>query len=253
LDGAAAAGDLLSTKPRPASRLGPDSIESHVSLAMSPPLPASVVAAGAVGAGSGDFLASVDDGRAGFTRSEADKLVATSLAILVDLTEQAHVFCQKLLVARTKESVDAKVSSVAFVGYFNEALVFIQATEALTSRPCAQFRGALLTQVLREVDRFFFVLLLLLLLLLNQFVFLSFFKARHHIERFHEQQKEKLTHLLANETWQQVEAPTEFQRILDRMATGDFTAENGHESNGGALDHVRLGDQSYFTVTAVLL
>ena len=112
-----------------------------------------VATAASVAAPAFSAAGSFVDGRTTFYASDAERLVVASLGIVVDMTEQAHVFCQKLLAARTKENVDAKVNSTAFAGYFNEALTFIQATEMLSNRACAQFRGALLTQVAPTSNR----------------------------------------------------------------------------------------------------
>lgn len=91
--------------------------------------------------------------RRAFTTQKCDRLLLTSSAIVVDAVEQAHVLCQQILTARNKENIDDRLPSDAFLEFFKATYGFIQATEALCGRSCAQLRGTLLTQVCFGVFR----------------------------------------------------------------------------------------------------
>lgn len=81
-------------------------------------------------------------------------------------------------------------------------------------------------------------------------------QASRYAQRFHSERKQKLSLLLDQERWRQVDIPHEFQRIIERMAAGDYAKpEMGNLISNGAGNPVLLveGKQPYTLVSASLM
>ncbi|KAH8368906.1 hypothetical protein KR200_001420 [Drosophila serrata] len=81
-------------------------------------------------------------------------------------------------------------------------------------------------------------------------------QASRYAQRFHSERKQKLSLLLDQERWRQVDIPHEFQRIIERMAAGDYAKpELGNLISNGGGNPVLLveGKQPYTLVSASLM
>ncbi|XP_033166047.1 vacuolar protein sorting-associated protein 54 [Drosophila mauritiana] len=81
-------------------------------------------------------------------------------------------------------------------------------------------------------------------------------QASRYAQRFHSERKQKLSLLLDQERWRQVDIPHEFQRIIERMAAGDYAKpEMGNLISNGTGNPVLLveGKQPYTLVSASLM
>lgn len=90
-------------------------------------------------------------------------------------------------------------------------------------------------------------------------------QASRYAQRFHAERKQKLALLLDQERWRQVDIPQEFQRIIDRMSSGDYAKQAPLSADtalglnagqgGGAGNPVLLleGKQPFALVSVVLL
>ncbi|XP_034668984.1 vacuolar protein sorting-associated protein 54 [Drosophila subobscura] len=80
-------------------------------------------------------------------------------------------------------------------------------------------------------------------------------QASRYAQRFHSEHKHKLSLLLDQERWRQVDIPHEFQRIIERMSSGDYAKPEGSLiSNGGGNPVLLLeGKQPYALVSASLM
>ncbi|KAH8418877.1 hypothetical protein KR222_008489, partial [Zaprionus bogoriensis] len=83
-------------------------------------------------------------------------------------------------------------------------------------------------------------------------------QASRYAQRFHAERKQKLALLLDQERWRQVDIPQEFQRIVDRMARGDYAKLEPPSSSPTATDNgnpvlLLEGKQPFALVSVVLL
>ncbi|XP_017105711.2 vacuolar protein sorting-associated protein 54 [Drosophila bipectinata] len=81
-------------------------------------------------------------------------------------------------------------------------------------------------------------------------------QASRYAQRFHSDRKQKLSLLLDQERWRQVDIPQEFQRIIERMAAGDYAKSepSTYIANGGGNPVLLVeGKQPYALVSASLM
>ncbi|XP_022224248.2 vacuolar protein sorting-associated protein 54 [Drosophila obscura] len=84
-------------------------------------------------------------------------------------------------------------------------------------------------------------------------------QASRYAQRFHSEHKHKLSLLLDQERWRQVDIPHEFQRIIERMSAGDYAKpegtliSNGGVGGGGNPVLLLEGKQPYALVSASLM
>eukprot|EP00051_Salpingoeca_urceolata_P018626 m.263359 g.263359 ORF g.263359 m.263359 type:complete len:1118 (+) comp19240_c3_seq1:517-3870(+) len=163
------------------------------------------------------------------------RLTATSQDVVVELCEQAHLRCSKLITSRSRDGGDTGIALASFVQLFRLASDFVAEGETLAGTRCGVLRGTILTQ------------------------------AKKFLARFHERQKEKLTGLLANERWSPLPmVPSECQLIVNRLLTGpparctsDARAAQAEPEATPATDttapRLMVGDQPLTMVQAVLM
>ncbi|EDW78073.1 uncharacterized protein Dwil_GK24205 [Drosophila willistoni] len=75
-------------------------------------------------------------------------------------------------------------------------------------------------------------------------------QATRYAQKFHAERKHKLSLLLDQERWRQVDIPQEFQRIIDRLANADYTK---YEKNSASLTHLSNGNGGVIGGNPVLL
>jgi hypothetical protein len=148
--------------------------------------------------------------------------------------EAAQLFCQRVVAARIKETggaapADSRLSTGDFVLFFGTTHQFIQAAETATGGSTAMsLRATMLSQ------------------------------ARCHLERVHDQQRERIIRVLDNETWTGAQVPRACQVVLDRLVDATL-AKAGHGNQDSphvhdeAASHAIVLDQRFTLVGASLV
>ena len=85
--------------------------------------------------------------------------------------------------------------------------------------------------------------------------------AGNYVHKFHCQRKNKLTMLLDAEQWKVADIPSEFQMLVDKLASGEPLKsipsspieEGDFETLNRATGSLKIGSQEYFAVGAVLI
>jgi hypothetical protein len=116
-------------------------------------------------------------------------------------------------------SVHARLSRSHQVREFDLIGEFIAASEAVSQRPCATLRGTAHSQ------------------------------ARDFLKLFHDKQKEKLAHLLANERWTRANVPAECQQVVDWLALSVADARKDTVASTSSSDGVGGGSGAAAAVT----
>lgn len=178
--------------------------------------------------GDDNYLLMEGNMNAFLDKSEGEKLTRESKDLLCKACELAQSRCSKIILMRSKEGALDKLSSKDFVILARIVERFVLDCETVSGKKSLNLRGTLLSQ------------------------------AKRFIERFHEERKHKLSNILDNERWKQVDVPTEMQEIVDCFSEGFDKTINSQSSVTssdlkGTMNKMLIVQGQEFVVVGTLL
>uniref|UniRef100_A0A7M5WYY1 Vacuolar protein sorting-associated protein 54 n=1 Tax=Clytia hemisphaerica TaxID=252671 RepID=A0A7M5WYY1_9CNID len=174
-----------------------------------------------------EYMLVEDNMNAFLDESDCEKLTKESKDLLCKACELAQSRCSKIIIMRSKDGSLDRLSSKDFVTLARIVERFALDCEGVSGRQSHNLRGTLLTQ------------------------------AKRFIERFHSERLHKLSNILDNERWKQVDVPAEMQEIVDSFNEGMDKTINSQSSTTSdtatAMNTMLIVQGQEFAVVGTLL